>query len=163
MDIELTKSASGGSILKCIRADGSIAWQRNQGRNGMFFALHDLRHYAAESVLRADKGFFGLIAAGWEVTDTTGKGSRGKIPDETIAIEHLVGLLDAEGAGGDNMTARELNGYAVAYAAQHNRPSPAAISEQSLAKIRGLTMKLHAEWMALPSGEKMRLFFRDDL
>lgn len=162
MDIELTKSAHGGSVLKCIGAGGSIAWQRNEDRSGMFFPLHDLRHYAVESVLCADNGFFGLIAAGWEVIDTTGKGSRGKLPDDTIAIEHLVGLLDAEGAGGDTTPASELNGYTASYAAQHNHPPPRAISEQTLAEIRTLTMKLHAEWIALPPGQRMRLFFCDN-
>ena len=76
--IELTKLPMGGALFKCTRADGSMTWQRNEGGRGAFFALHDLTHYAVESVLGCTEGFYGLIASGWEIGDTTGKGRRGR-------------------------------------------------------------------------------------
>lgn len=65
-----------------------MATERGQTR--FFFAFHELRHYAAECLLGFERGFYGLVASGWEMSDTTGKGSRGRLPDETLAIEHLV-------------------------------------------------------------------------
>src|SRR5450432_2027190 len=130
LTIELQTIEGGGVILKCTRADGSVAWQRNRGPNDRFFAWHDLRHYAVETLLGRQNGFFGLISAGWDIIDTTGKGARGRVPDEALAIEHLVGLLDAESAAGTPATAEEVNDYADAHARQNNRPAPAKITDE---------------------------------
>src|SRR5712675_2192817 len=69
-------------VLRCVRGDGSVIWQKQGGRNAGFFALHDLTHFAVESVLGVRRGFFGLIAEGWDVEDMTGKGVRGALPGE---------------------------------------------------------------------------------
>lgn len=159
MTIELTRQAPDAVILRCSRADGSSTWQRSDGPRAQFFALHDLQHYAVESVLDLREGFYGLIAAGWEIADTTGKGRRGALPAEAQAVEHLVGMLDIEAASGSESSAADLNGYAAAHAAQNNRPVPIALTEKSLAEIRAKAAKLHSQWFALPTGETMRFSF----
>ena len=115
MLIQLTRRADDdGAVLRCARDDGSESWQRQRGTQGRFFPLHDLAHYAVETTLGARQGFYGLVAAGWEIDDTTGKGARGPLPDEALAIENLVGLLDRERAGRDaSPTAAVLDSQSV--------------------------------------------------
>lgn len=146
-------------LLRCIRADGSIASQRNDGSGGRFFAVHDLRHLAVESVLGCDEGFYGLLAAGWEIIDTTGKGARLELPEEAIAVEHLVGMLDADSTNGNASSAAELNEYASAFAKQNQRAASLILTEQNLTDIRGLISTLHSRWMALTEGESLKLSF----
>lgn len=106
LKIEIVKRADGIGVLRCTRDDGSVTWQK-QTRNAAHFALHDLTHYAVERSLGYRRGFFGLIAEGWEVDDTTGKGSRGALPDEALEVERIVGLFDAERNSGERWSAVE--------------------------------------------------------
>ncbi len=162
MLIEFTKLTDGGILLRCVRTDGTSVWQRQEGARGRFFAFHDLRHYAVESVLEYKQGFYGLISSGWEILDTTGKGSRGPLPDEALEVEHLVGLLDAESTGENQSTAELLNEYAAASAAKNSRHASRALTEATLARIRELAASLHSEWSGLLDGVSMRLTFPPD-
>ena len=92
MKVQINKRADGSGVLRCIRADGSATWQKQTDRHAAFFALHDLTHFAVETTLGYRRGFFGLIAEGWEIDDTTGKGARGPLPPEAGEVEELVGL-----------------------------------------------------------------------
>ena len=49
--IHIKKKTDGSAALSCRRADGSVTWQRQNGQLGRFFPLHDLTHYAVETVL----------------------------------------------------------------------------------------------------------------
>src|SRR5437763_15165049 len=80
--IEFTKRAGGRTVLRCIRADVSVTWQRNKNQHARFFPLHDLTHYAVESELGFTAGFFGLIAAGWNIDENTGESARGPWPTD---------------------------------------------------------------------------------
>jgi hypothetical protein len=94
--IEIAKRADGVGLLRCTRQGGSVTWQK-QIKHAAHFALHDLTHYAVETALGYRRGFFGLIAAGCDLEDTTGKGARGHLPGEAIEVERIVGLFDSEG------------------------------------------------------------------
>jgi hypothetical protein len=159
LTIELTKLPTGGALLKCTRADGSVTWQRNEDRRAAFFAFHDLRHYAVESVLGYTEGFYGLIAFGWDISDTTGKGPRGCLPDEASAVEHLVGMLDADSTNQGGASAAELNQYALSHASQNRRSAPRALTDESLREVRTTAFALHREWTNLSEGATMRLLF----
>lgn len=80
MKIQIAKKTGGGGVLRCTREDGSVTWQKQPERHAAHFALHDLTHYAVETALGYRNGFYGLIASGWEIEDTAGKGPRGKLP-----------------------------------------------------------------------------------
>src|SRR5262245_29502120 len=97
--IRFTKRADGAGILHCLRWDRSATWERHD-KQAVFFSFHDLSHFAVETVLGFGRGFYGLIADGWDIADTTGKGKRGKLASEGIFVEHVVGLLDRERVGG---------------------------------------------------------------
>jgi hypothetical protein len=92
LKIEIAKRADGAGLLRCTRPDGSVTWQKQSDRHALHFTMHDLTHFAVETMLGYQRGFFGLIAEGWNVEDTTGKGARGKLPEEAGEVESIVGL-----------------------------------------------------------------------
>jgi len=51
MLIRIKKKTDGAAALSCVRPDGTVTWQRQDGLQGRFFPLHDLTHYAVETVL----------------------------------------------------------------------------------------------------------------
>ncbi len=109
--IEIVKQPDGSGVLRCTRQDGTVTWQK-QTRHAAHFALHDLTHYSVETTLGYRKGFFGLIAEGWDIEDTTGKGARGPLPREAAEVEQIVGLFDAERGSGTLWTPEEFNQFA---------------------------------------------------
>src|SRR6476659_9963737 len=96
--VRLKKHADGTSSLACTRADGSTTWQKNGDRTSTFFPLHDLTHFAVESTLRCKRGFYGLLAEGWNITDFGHPWPRGRIPADAEPAEVIVGCLDRERA-----------------------------------------------------------------
>jgi hypothetical protein len=157
--IHLTKRADGDSVLRCTRADGSVTWQHHSGPQAAFFPLHDLTHYAIESELGFRQGFFGLIADGWDITDTGGKGTRGALPEETIAVEHLVGSMDVQRGSRTRWTAAELNEQAAKHAALGGRSTPRAVTDDEFVRIRERIAILIGQWTSLPAGRTLALEF----
>ena len=159
LTIELSKSADGAVVLRCIRGDGSVTWQKQGGKQALFFPLHDLTHFAVEAVLEARQGFYGLIAAGWDIADTTGKGAKGPLPDEAMAVENLVGMLDAERASGKIMSAAELNEHAAAHAQTNGLSTSFTLTNEILEQIRARAADLYAHWSAVAMGNSLTLNF----
>src|SRR3989442_12376408 len=126
LQIEIAKQPDGSGVLRCTREDGSVTLQK-QTKHAAHFALHDLTHYAVETALAYRRGFFGLIAEGWELNDTTGKGARGPLPAEAIEVERIVGLFDSERASGMLWTSEELNEFA-----------PRALTDSEIQRVRSL-------------------------
>ena len=91
--IRIKKKTDGDAVLSCVRADGSVTWQRQEGPHARFFPLHDLTHYAVETVLRHRRGFYGLVADGWDFTDFGAPWPKGPIPPDMDPSESIVGLL----------------------------------------------------------------------
>ena len=154
--IQITKRADGVGVLRCVRADGSVTWQR-QDRHAAHFALHDMTHFAVESTLGARRAFFGLIAEGWEIEDTTGKGARGPLPAEALEVERIVGLLDAERASGAVTSAEDFNNFR----ATEGGSTPRRLTEAELEAIRARRAELFSQWSALPAGGTLELAFRN--
>src|SRR5262249_21577759 len=97
--VQFKKRADGTVVLQCTRRDGTVTWQRHD-KHAIFYSFHDLRHFAVETTLAFRNGFYGLLADGWDIEDTGGKGARGKLSSESILVEQIVGLLDREQSGG---------------------------------------------------------------
>lgn len=157
--IRITRRNDGASVLHCARADGSVTWQRQQGAQAAFFPSHDLTHYAIERTLGYRRGFYGLIAEGWEIADTEGKGARGPLPSDAIEVEHLVGAMDLERAGTVCWTADALNAQAATFAADGGRPAPRIITAEELARVRSCARELYARWARIAPGESLELAF----
>lgn len=158
--IQLTRRADGAVVLRCVRADGSATWQRQEGRNAVFFPFHDLTHFAVEATLGFRQGFYGLIASGWEIADTGGKGARGPLPPEANFVEHVVGLFDRERAGGAQpLSADEFNAQLAGTTAARRMESAPSFTDAQLDAVRARVDALHGEWAALAPGATLELAF----
>src|SRR6266566_4183809 len=120
--IRIKKSADGRSALSCTRADGTTTWQSLKGNQAAFFPRHDLTHYAVETVLGHRKGFYGLVAAGWDLSDFGTPWPRGKIPPDANLTEMIVGFFDLERRTGERASVEELNDQIAEFSAENGLP-----------------------------------------
>jgi hypothetical protein len=157
--IRIEKKPDGSAVLSCRRADGSVTWQRQQGRHALFFPLHDLTHYAVETVLEYGHGFWGLLALGWGLDDFGKPWPRGPLPLEASISEFTVGFFDQERAAGTVWTAQDFNTSAVTYLAAHGPAAPPKVSDAQLNRIRDRRRDLFARWQAVPAGQALELEF----
>jgi hypothetical protein len=165
LSIRLQRKADGSAILTCTRADGSVTWQRQAGQRGSIFPAHDLTHYAVETELVYAQGFYGLIAAGWEISDFAAPWPRGAIPSEAREVELLVGLLDSERRMGESGTAEEFFARGESYAAARRAGGKALgsmrwIPEEDLTRVRSLRDDLLVQWAATRPGQTLELNFQ---
>ncbi len=150
MRVQITKKADGSGVLRCVRDDGSVVWQKQNERHAAYFALHDLTHFAVETTLGYRRGFFGLVAEGWDFDDTTGKGSRGPLPPEAGEVEMIVGLFSAEAASSTIWTIEEFNEFG---AMQKLRP----LSAEEVARVKKRRSELFQQWSAVAPGSMLEL------
>lgn len=152
LKIEIVKRADGGGLLRCTRADGSVTWQKQPDRYAAHFTHHDLTHFAVETVLGYRQGFFGLIASGWDIDDTTGKGKRGRLPAEATEVEFVVGLFDAERGSGTLWTPEQFAEFAPR---EMSRP----LNEAAIIGVRARRGELFRQWAQVPVGGTIELEF----
>jgi hypothetical protein len=158
--IRIKKKTDGTAALSCTRPDGSVTWQRQDGAQGRFFPVHDLTHYAVETVLGHRRGFFGLVAEGWDLGDFGKPWPRGPIPAAALHSELVVGFLDAERAGGVRWTAADVNEKVAGYCSQHGIADAfSPVTDGQLDAIHVARGDLFARWRALPAGETLELEF----
>jgi hypothetical protein len=159
--IRIKKKTDGAAALSCIRPDGSTTWQRQEGQLGRFFPLHDLTHYAVETVLGFQRAFYGLVAEGWDLSSFGTVESRGKIPDEAGLAESVVGLFDLERMTGERRTAEEMNEQLQTVRADRGLAATSLrLTEEQIARIRELRAELFDRWKALPPGDALELLFQ---
>ena len=157
--IRIKKKSDGSAALSCLRADGSVTWQRQNGQQGRFFPLHDLTHYAVESVLGHARGFYGLVAEGWDLTDFGSPWPRGPLPPEALVSEFIVGFLDRERGAGVEWSAAEFGVAAATYFVQSGLDTAGIVTDDDLRHVRDKRRDLFAQWSALPVGETLELPF----
>ena len=157
--IHIKKKTDGSAALTCRRADGSVTWQRHDGQQGRFFPLHDLTHYAVETVLGHPRGFYGLVAEGWDLTDFGKPWPRGPLPVEALASELLVGFLDHERGAGVQWSADDFNASAATHYAERGPENAPHLTDEDLNTVRDRRRELFARWAALPAGEALELTF----
>jgi hypothetical protein len=152
----------GTPVLSVTRRDGSVAWQRQKHS----FPVHDLGHYAVESVLGLRQAFWGMMADGWDFTDFGTPWPRGPVPNgsEALLAEVTAGWLDtfAHAVRDDESGAAELNAHLADYCARDGTPPPRTITPDELARIRTMRTGLARRWHALAPGEAMELRFPAD-
>jgi hypothetical protein len=111
--------------------------------------FHDLRHFALETTLGLRLGFFGLIADGWDIADTEGKGPRGPLPGEARFAEQLVGLMDRERLGGAApLTVPEIRDLLAGLPEPVTESVQESLTDERLHAVRRLTEELHLRWAA---------------
>jgi len=158
--IRIKKKSDGSAALSCLRADGSVTWQRQEGQIGRFFPLHDLTHYAVETVLGFRRAFYGLLADGWDISDFGKPGASHRMDAEGGLAELIVGFFDLERATGVLGTAAELNDKIQSfYNDQGLQPPSFAVTEAQVTGIRERRGELFARWSGVPPGETIELAF----
>lgn len=159
MRVEFTKTKDGSALLRCERSDGTATWQKKSGPHAAFFPLHDLVHFAVETECGFDRGFYGLIAEGWDIADTDGKGARGRLPVEAIVVEHVVSLFALETIGGRVATPSDFDAALAASCAQNGIEPPRAFSAAELDRVRWAIAELTARYRLLAPGETLVLTY----
>jgi hypothetical protein len=159
MVIRIKKGADGRTSLSCTRSDGSSTWQRQEGAQASFFPRHDLTHYAVETELGQRRGFYGLVAAGWDLSDFGTPWPRGRLPRDANLVEIIVGFFDRERASGEMGTAEELNADLSAYCEENDIPAPEEFTDEQLSLVRQKRGNLFARWEAVEPGGALELSF----
>jgi hypothetical protein len=157
--VRIKKGADGRTSLSCERADGTNTWQRQQGAQASFFPRHDLTHYAVETVLGHTKGFYGLVAAGWDLSDFGTPWPRGQLPKDANLSEIIVGFFDRERASGQMGSAQEINDELAEFAQENGLLAPEPLSEEDLSRVRKRRGELFAQWDAVRPGDTLELDF----
>ena len=157
--IRIKKGADGRTSLSCTRADGSTTWQKQQGAQASFFPRHDLTHYAVEMVFGHRRGFYGLVADGWDLGDFGTPWPRGKLPKDANLSEIIVGFFDRERASGQMGTAQELNDELAAFCEENGLPAQEKFTESDLSRVRQKRGELFAQWESVEPGAVLELRF----
>jgi hypothetical protein len=151
MIIEFRKGKHKPTMV-CSREDGSRTWRQTES-----YVLRDLAHYAVESNLCYDMGFYGLVNAGIDISDfTRQRYNPAEVPLDAFYAEHFVNLLLSE-----INTPKVLTDFQHAFdnACQRNGRPTQIVNEIMLGKIRSQVRELYGRWSALGPGEKLTLEF----
>src|SRR5689334_20068275 len=159
LTIRIKKNPDGRSSLTCTRADGTTTWQSMKNAQAAFFPRHDLTHYAVETVLRHSRGFYGLVAAGWDLSDFGTPWPRGPMPKESVLSEMIVGFLDVERASGGLARVDDLNNRLSEFSAENGLAEPVVLTEDDLWAVRAKRGELFAMWDAVEPGSALELAF----
>ena len=160
LTIRIKKKSDGSAALSCLRANGTTTWQQQNGQLGLFFPLHDLTHYAVESVLGLRRAFFGLVAEGWDFTDFASAGARERLSEDARTAEWVVGIFDLERATGVLGSADEYTARLQEYVADNGLPAASfRLTEEQIGQIRLLRRELFDRWEAVPAGDALVLRF----
>ena len=160
--IRIKKNADGRSSLACTRANGSTTWQTMKNAQAAFFPRHDLTHYAVETVLGHRNGFYGLVAAGWDLSDFGAPWPRGRIPGEAALSEMIVGLLDLERGTGQLTQSADVNQRLQEFCAENGLPAPPLLTDDDLWRVRQKRGELFAQWEAVKPGDALELPFEPE-
>jgi hypothetical protein len=155
LQIRLKKGRDGHVASFALhRANGTVTVMRNPNP---FFPVHDLTHYAVESVLRHRRGFYGLVSEGWNFEDFGTPWPRGPLPPDTEPAEFIVGMFDLERATGIEMTIEDINEQLQRYAAEHPATPRAHLSPPQLDEVRRRVRAYAERWATLAPGDTLVL------
>lgn len=161
--IRIKKGTDGRAALSCTRADGTATWQLQEGGQAAFFPRHDLTHYAVETALGLRLGFYGLVSAGWDLSDFGSPWPRGKLPLEANISEMIVGFFDLERSTGERGTARDLNRMLSEYCNQNGLPQEQPLTEDDVGRVRAMRAELFARWDAVEPGQALEVVFDTEM
>lgn len=111
-------------------------------------------------MLGFDRAFYGLVAAGWDLSSFEAPGAKEQLPEQAMIAELLVGFFDTERATGVVVSANDFNWNLDSYHDEHGLPHPSfRMTEELLSRIRAFRAELFARWRDLPSGDTLELVF----
>ena len=153
MLIHFHKGKDKSNAIRCKRADGTETWCKLADS----MTMHDIVHFAAESVLKTSKGFYGILSSGVDITDFENRvKDEFSIPMEAIQMEYLVGGLWMELYQG-----RESNILKSNLKAMEDKGIPAIseLEEGKIDEMRAELQKLAIQWYQLKPGDTLTLEF----
>jgi hypothetical protein len=157
--IRIKKGKDGSGALSGTRADGSVVYQRQNAKQAAFFVRHDLTHFAVETVLGHRKGFYGLLADGWEFENFGAKWDKKQFPADADPSELIVGLFDAEHRGDRAWSAAEFNDYARNFMQGLDGSWKLGVNDEQLDRVRVMLTDLMRRWDAVEAGGTLELAF----
>jgi hypothetical protein len=157
MTIVFRKKEGKPHAMQCIREGqkSNQIWQRSDD----FYIFHDLIHYAVETKMPLENGFFGMLKSGISIHDFEGaRENRPKLTFDAILAETLVGVFQHEFSQGQSQFEdfiehwkNNLNLMGV-----HECPR---ISEDKIEEIRLEIKRLLEIWQKTPVNEALELIF----
>lgn len=157
MQIRFKKGSGGPDTLHCTRDDGTQTWATIPERFG---PMHDLGHYAVETTLGLNEGFYGLLAQGYDLSSFVEEDPRTWLEEEGLLAETLVMALQYEIAG---VAAPEAYMEGVASACRGLNISAPELTGDQVERMRVRLRELWARWEALAPGESLTLTFEPEL
>jgi hypothetical protein len=154
LQVQLKKVSAEKSSFHARRPDGSEVWSRVHP----FYPGHDLTHFAVESALGLRRGFFGLLAEGWELTDFVRKHAAAKLPVEAFWAECAVGVTELLGRPSPLPLAEWQDALDQSVAGQ-KLPPFRRVNAAEYARMNSQRAALLRQWSDLPLGETLALDF----
>ena len=154
MKIQFTKNISADHILFCKRENGSVSWKHISS----FFIIHDLSHFAVETLMPLKNAFFGMVAAGTDISDFDLPKDQRKfeLTEEALFAEQLVNMLTIEYSEG------KMDNFIEIFNSINEPGSNKElyIDGLMLDNIRNFISLLMQQWNLLPERETMTLTFQ---
>jgi hypothetical protein len=155
LKVRFTRGKDKKDVLSVTREDASQSWQHQQPG----IPVHDLTHFAVESALHLENGFYGLLAQGWDITRLTAKDVRSILPVEGLWTEFVVGLVQTERLSPEPLSADEFNTLLDKETQNSALKFERRVTEEELFEIRRLFLDLYSRWRLLQPGESLSLIF----
>ena len=152
MQIRLTKISDKRHALGIVRADGSRETVELVTREALF---HDLLHYAVESSLPTQGGFWGTLASGKTIADLNDRS--GESVKENAAtlylVEGIVGVMTSVMEMPVDQAFAKLRWFSES----QGRELPEWCTESFVAEVSKCMRRLRGHWKATPYGESMEI------
>ena len=152
MQISLTKTSAQRHLLEIVRTNGTRETIELVTREALF---HDFLHYAVESTLPTQGGFWGTLASGKTMADLNDRsGESVKENAKTLyRVEGIVGVMtNVVGMPVDQALAK-LRWFSES---QDQEP-PEWCTEAFVAEVIERMRRLQGQWKATPYGESMEI------
>ena len=150
MDIRLTKISDQRHSLELGRSDGSRETVELVTREALF---HDLLHFAVETELPTEGGFWGTLASGKTMADLNDR--TGESVKENAAtlyeVERIVGVM----SGVVGMTVDEAFAKLRWFSESQGQKLPEWCTERFVADVVEHMRRLLGQWKATPYGKSM--------
>jgi hypothetical protein len=158
MRILLTKISDKRHALEVVRRDGTREGVELVTRE---FLFHDLLHYAIESSVSTQGGFWGALASGKTLADVNDRsGAAMKGSTESLAgIEVIVGMMT--GAVKSDAPVKEVMETIRQCHQGLGRETPVWWNEAFIADVRERMRRLQGHWRATPFKKTMEIVWVD--
>lgn len=156
MRIRLTKISDERHGLELAREDGSCERVELVTREALF---HDFLHYAVESSLPTQRGFWGTLASGKtmaDLNDRTGAAVKDNV-DTLYAVEGIVGMMTSVVEMHADQALAKLRWYFET----QQQPPPDWCTESFVAAVNECMRRLQGRWRATPYGKAMEILWEE--